>query len=79
MENNVNKEKQDIIEEAIRSSQEGIACGCWEIDCPRGCAATIEAIELWNDVKKTLKWLRKKTDNNEFAEIIDDLLVRLKK
>ena len=69
--------KQDIITEAICAGPDGARCGCWQRECPRGCGFALEAIELWSDVKKTLKWLGKKTDNNDFAEIIDDLLERL--
>lgn len=72
-------EKQDIIEEAICAGPDGARCGCWEKDCPRGCGFALEAIDLWKDVKKTLRWLYKKTDNNDFAEIINDLMERLEK
>jgi len=70
-------EKQDIIKEALYASQYGKPCGCWKRDCDYGCGLTIEAIELWNDVKKTLRWLSKRVVDDERRYIITDLLKRL--
>jgi hypothetical protein len=75
----IEDKKLDIIEEAICAGPDGARCGCWDRECPRGCGFALEALDLWEDVKKTLKWLDRKTDNNDFSVIIQDLLARLKR
>jgi hypothetical protein len=79
MANTTGEQRQDIIEEAILASQDGKPCGCWEKKCSRGCGLSIEAIDLWNDVKKTLLWFQKKITNIDHKEIIDDLIRRLER
>jgi hypothetical protein len=73
----IHDDKLDIIEEAICAGPDGARCGCWSRECPRGCGFALEALDLWNDVKKTLVWLNKRIDNPDHREIVDDLIKRL--
>jgi hypothetical protein len=72
-----NERKQEYIIEAIAAGPDGPPCGCWKLDCGRGCGIAIKATARYIEMKKTLVWAIQKIENEDDKETIRDLIESL--